>query len=192
MQKVGAPQPADLIKASQSDIKKNLISVNRTVLTMFKDVSMTLIEEFGAEEALERAIAYISGYTDKMTQRSLLCCLEGYITYIVRTTSEFRGPGYIWGWLKSNFPDEVTDRIKGMKKFLDSKGAVFDIAESDKELFDEYLANQDETKSLQLEIAVNLPELEEDAQTGGYQGNGYKSRSAGKEWGGGSQSVSAP
>lgn len=105
------------------------MSVNRTVLNMFKEVSTALIEEFGAEEALERAIAFISGYTDKLTQRSLLCCLEGYVTYIVRTESEFRGPGYIWGWLKNNFPAEVTDRIKGMKKFLDSKGAVFDIAE---------------------------------------------------------------
>lgn len=67
MQKVGAPQPADLIKASQNDIKKNLMSVNRSILGIFKEVTDDLLNEFGAEEALERAIAFISGYTDKMT-----------------------------------------------------------------------------------------------------------------------------
>jgi len=67
MQRVGAPQPAELVKASQSDIKRNLMSVNKDILEIFKDVSQSLIAEFGAEIALERAIAYISGYTEKMT-----------------------------------------------------------------------------------------------------------------------------
>lgn len=35
MQKVGAPQPEELVKASQSDIKRSLMSVNRTVLGIF-------------------------------------------------------------------------------------------------------------------------------------------------------------
>lgn len=115
------------------------MSVNRSVLGIFKEVSVSLLAEFGAEEALERAIAFISGFTEKLKQRSLLCCLEGYVTYIARTSSEFRGPGYIWGWLKNNFKPEVTDRVKGMKKLADSKGAVFDVAEEDKEAFDEYM-----------------------------------------------------
>ena len=142
MQRVGAPQPAELVKASQSDIKRNLMSVNKDILEIFKEVSQSLIAEFGAEIALERAIAYISGYTEKMTQRSLLCCLEGYITYIVRAPIEFRNLGYVWGWLKQNFPGEVTDRIKGMKKFNDSLGAVFDVAEADKEHFDRFIEEQ--------------------------------------------------
>ncbi|KAL4480085.1 hypothetical protein ABPG74_020601 [Tetrahymena malaccensis] len=172
MQKVGAPQPADLIRASQNDIKKNLMSVNRTVLGIFKEVSVDLIQEFGAEEALERAIAFISGYTEKMKQRSLLCCLEGYVTYIVRTPSEFRGLGYIWGWVKNNFPAECTDRIKGMKKFADNKGAVFDVAEEDKEVFDAYINELAEgtKKGLELEVATSIPEIEEE---GGYSSQGY-------------------
>jgi len=43
------------------------MSVNKDILGIFKEVSESLIAEFGAEEALERAIAYISGYTEKMT-----------------------------------------------------------------------------------------------------------------------------
>ena len=35
-------------------------------LKLFKDIANELIEEVGAEEALARALAYISGYTDKM------------------------------------------------------------------------------------------------------------------------------
>lgn len=42
------------------------MSVNRSVLGIFKEVTEVLLNEFGAEEALERAIAYISGFTEKM------------------------------------------------------------------------------------------------------------------------------
>ena len=50
----------------QKDIGVSLRKVSKTVLTHFLDVAKDLIEEVGAEEALARAIAYISGYTDKL------------------------------------------------------------------------------------------------------------------------------
>ena len=40
--------------------------VSPEALLLFTDVARELIEEVGAEEALSRALAYISGYTSKM------------------------------------------------------------------------------------------------------------------------------
>lgn len=49
-------------------------------------------------------LAYISGYTKEFKQRSLLCAIEGFITYIVKVDVEFRGLSYIWTFLKNFFP----------------------------------------------------------------------------------------
>lgn len=45
------------------DIKMALTSVNKDILSLFKESAKELIKELGNEEALERALAYISGYT---------------------------------------------------------------------------------------------------------------------------------
>ncbi|EGR28753.1 hypothetical protein IMG5_169500 [Ichthyophthirius multifiliis] len=168
MKIVGAPQPGDIVKASQTDIKKNLKTVNQEVVSMFQQVSEDLIQEFGPQEALSRALAYISGYIEGVKQRSLLCCLEGYCTYIVKAPHEIRGLGYIWNWLKSNFDIEVVDRVKGMKKCADSLGAVFDVAESDIVKFEEYIQNiaDGAKKGLLLEKATVMPKLEDDMAQG--------------------------
>jgi ATP-dependent RNA helicase DDX21 len=64
--KVGAPQPEDLLKASSRDIVLSLRSVSTEAAQLFREVADELVEELGAQEALARAIAYISGYTQKM------------------------------------------------------------------------------------------------------------------------------
>lgn len=73
-----------------------------------------MIEEVGPIESLSRALAYISGYTQEFKQRSLLCAIEGFITYTVKTDIEFRGLSYIWTYLKKFFPLEVVDSIRGI------------------------------------------------------------------------------
>lgn len=59
-----------------------------------------------------------------------------------------------------------------MKKFNDSKGAVFDVAEADKEYFDKFIEEQNvfdedndskkRTIQMKLEVATELPDIEED------------------------------
>lgn len=54
-----------------------------------------------------------------------------------------------------------------MKKFSDSKGAVFDVAEEDKEVFDNYIAELAEgKKGMEMEIATSIPEVEEEGGFG--------------------------
>jgi hypothetical protein len=54
------------------DIKLALTSVNKDILSLFKDSAKELIKELGNEEALERALAYISGYTKVLSNIKLL------------------------------------------------------------------------------------------------------------------------
>lgn len=71
--RTGVPQPGDIIKASARDIVISLKSVRDIVLPFFTDIAREMIEEVGDPvKALAKALAYISGNTDKISQRSLL------------------------------------------------------------------------------------------------------------------------
>lgn len=86
-----------------------------------------MIKEEGAEKALSKALAFISGNTKKISQRSILCSIEGYITYILKCPVDYQSPGYIFSFLKKFTSDRLTENIKGMRR-LSKKSAVFDVA----------------------------------------------------------------
>lgn len=84
MKKIGPPQPFDIIKSSARDIVISLKEVSEGVLEYFNEISEEMIKEEGAVRALSKALAFISGNTKKISQRSILCSIEGFITYIVK------------------------------------------------------------------------------------------------------------
>lgn len=84
MRKIGPPQPVDIIRASARDIVISLKTVEESVLQYFNDIAEEMVEEEGAVKALSKALAFISGNTKKISQRSILCSIEGYITYLLR------------------------------------------------------------------------------------------------------------
>lgn len=177
-QKVGAPQPADIIKANARDISSSIKKVPHEVVSLFDDITDDLIENLGAKEALARALAIISGTNEKFKQRSLLCSIEGFITYLVETDVEFRNLSFIWIYLKRHFPAEVTDNIKGMRAFVNKRGAAFDIPEQYDEQFQEFIENNPTIRTYTLKKAETLPEFEEDpyasrGNSGGYNSGGY-------------------
>ena len=100
-----------------------------------------MIETYGAEEAISRLLAYVSGHTEKLKSRSLLCGAEGYITYIIKATKEFTHLGYIWGILKKIVNEKINSNIRGMKQVKSKDGAVFDILEEHSQEFEELLFN---------------------------------------------------
>jgi hypothetical protein len=61
-----------------------------------------MISEEGSVKALSKALAYISGNTKKISQRSILCSIEGYITYLVRCPLEYQSLGFVFNFLKKN------------------------------------------------------------------------------------------
>jgi len=58
-------------------------------------------------EALARALACISGYKDKLKQRSMLGSFEGYVTYVMKCLNPFRNFGYIWSIMKRYYHVEM-------------------------------------------------------------------------------------
>ena len=61
-----------------------------------------MISEEGATRSLAKALAFITGHTKKISQRSLLCSIEGYITYMVKCPIEYQAPGFIFSFLRKN------------------------------------------------------------------------------------------
>jgi len=161
-QKVGAPQPQDIITATSRDVVKSIKHVPHEVVGMFRDISQELVKDLGAEEALCRALAIISGTNEKFKQRSLMTSMEGYITYLAETDTEFRTVSYVWGFLKRHLPQDVTEAIKGMRSFKNRKGAAFDVPEKFEDDFTEMIEKGDRLRGWVIKKADHLPEFEED------------------------------
>jgi len=175
-QKVGAPQPDEIIKANARDIVTSIKKVPHEVVGLFDDIVDELIDNLGAKESLCRALAIISGTNEKFKQRSLLCSIEGFITYFVETDIEFRNLAFIWTFLKRYFPAEITDTIKGMRAFKNKRGAAFDIAEQYEQDFQNFIESNTVTKTYTLRKADVLPEFEEEqthVRGGGGASNGH-------------------
>jgi ATP-dependent RNA helicase DDX21 len=166
-QKIGAPQPTDIIKANSRDIVTSIQQVPKEVVDLFKDISQELVDKLGTTQALSRALAIISGTNEMFKQRSLLCSIEGFVTYIVETDTEFRSPSYVWGFLKRHFPIEVTSQLKGMRSFKNKRGAAFDVPEQFDKDFIEFNESGANTKGYTLKKADKLPEFEEEYGGGG-------------------------
>lgn len=169
LKRVGTPQPVDIIKSSVRDISQGLKQVSNDVLPLFDQAAEELIKELGPQNALARALAYISGHTEKLKQRSLLCAFEGWVTYVIKSQMEFRNIGFVWTFVRNNFDPETVNKIKGMRAFKDRKGAAFDIPEDAQVAFEDFQSNN---PNFTVEKALALPDLMDENPTfNGYSNN---------------------
>ena len=130
------------------------------MIKLFMDDALKLIEEFGAENAIARLLAYVSGYTQKMKSRSLLCGAEGWVTYSIKWKNKFQHVGYVWGFFKRMLKEEIKSKIRGMRLFASMDGCVFDYPEEGHEIFEEILYNDRfYGTNYNLEKIEDLPEL---------------------------------
>lgn len=167
LKKVGMPQPEDIIRASARDISHSFDKVSDKVLACFDESVKDILEHYPAEEALGRALAIMSGYTNHMQQRSLLSSAEGFVTYVIESDQEVRSLSYFWNFIKSNFSPIIAECIKGMRFLASKRGAVFDLEEKYKEQFDETLENLNH-RYIKVYLAKELPEIEEKNFNQGY------------------------
>jgi len=171
--KIGAPQPAEIIKATARDMAYSFDNVAEDILPNFQETAELLEEKYGKEDALMRALAIISGYTKEIKQRSLLMSAEGYITVVCNTREEVRSLSFVWGLLRENFPHDLVERVKGMKLLANNRGCAFDLSEQDKHLINEYNVSASRS-SFNFNFPYELPELVEEPTYGGRGGGrGY-------------------
>ncbi|XP_064398573.1 nucleolar RNA helicase 2-like isoform X2 [Halichondria panicea] len=79
-QRIGAPQPVDIIKAGAKDSIRSLDSIPESVLALFREAATQLIDGRGAIDVVAAALAHMSG-AKEITSRSLLSSHQGYTTY---------------------------------------------------------------------------------------------------------------
>ena len=75
MEKIGVPQPADILKASFRDTLKSLEAVEDKVLPIFDDAAKQLVKAEGGDpmRALSKTLALLSGQHKELLQdRSML------------------------------------------------------------------------------------------------------------------------
>jgi ATP-dependent RNA helicase DDX21 len=61
-----------IIKASKRDLLVSLTEVSADIVELFKPVAVEISQELDLEDALSRALACISGYKDRINQRSMM------------------------------------------------------------------------------------------------------------------------
>uniref|UniRef100_A0A1X7TXT8 RNA helicase n=2 Tax=Amphimedon queenslandica TaxID=400682 RepID=A0A1X7TXT8_AMPQE len=155
VQRVGAPQSSDIVKASGDDAIKCVESVSDSVLCHFKEAAEKLIEEKGPENALCAALAYITGFTE-LTARSLLTSEKGYTTFMFSGEQEVRSPGYFWNIVERLFGEEARRSVRGMRLCSDNKSVVFDLPSNTAKQFESSCGT---SKGITVSIPQTLPEL---------------------------------
>ncbi|CAD8049607.1 unnamed protein product [Paramecium primaurelia] len=174
--KISTPQHQDIIKASSRDLQTSLQVVSKEIVDLFLPVAQEIISRCDPVEALARALACVSGYKDKLQNRSMLGSFEGYLTYVLRTSTPFQACGYIWKFLKNNFSEQICNGIKGMKKLRIENGVAFDISEDVKEEFEnqyQEISQNGYCRGIEIEQATTLPDIIEE-QFQAYQNNYYQ------------------
>jgi len=90
----------------------------------------------------------------------MLCGAEGFVTFIIKTTTKMSHVGYVWTILRKIFPGDITLKIKGMKQFANGEGCAFDVPEEISTHFEEVLRKDKfYGANFTVEKAVALPEL---------------------------------
>ena len=183
--KIGAPQPEDIVKASSRFIVEGLKKVTDDALPLFKETAAVLRKEFGDEKALLLTLAYISGNLNKIKKRSLLSGTEDFVTYQLECDKEFRTVSYVWGILRRILPSEDAEQIRQMRCYKNNMGAAFDVPEKLTAQFE--TAYQEEQSrhnfmTYTIKKAESLPDLKDfDMPGGGYERRGYEPRGMGQE-----------
>ncbi|XP_014770272.1 nucleolar RNA helicase 2 isoform X1 [Octopus bimaculoides] len=180
--RIGPPTTVDIIKTYAKDAARSLDNVPDETLDYFRDSANILIEERGAENALAAALAVISKST-KIISRSLLSAKEGYVSFVLRTNTEIRSPGYLLNALERQVP-EMSYKVGEIRLTKDKKGGVLDVPADMVRLLEMKWLN---SKHESLEKATELPELIEDnsAMRNGRRGYGGGGGGGGGGYGGG-------
>lgn len=167
MQKIGVPQPEQVIKASSMGIIEQLKEVNEKVLPLFSEAAEQLMSLHGGDvkRALCQTLALLSGHhKEEMMARSLLTGQEDCVTFQLTMDKPFYAVSLVWNVLRRYLPDKITSNIKGMRCFKDSTGAVFDVSASDAERLEDIFEHETNGRRVDFQVSrcTALPELKED------------------------------
>lgn len=88
---IGPPQPDDILNRMTIDLIHHLKTIDENVLDYFEWLAGEMIYEVGAEKALARALAYITGIKQRIPCQSVMNKIPNMITYKFKATQTNRG-----------------------------------------------------------------------------------------------------
>ena len=185
-EKIGAPLPDDIIRASFRDTLKQLQEVEDKVLPIFEDAADTLVEAEGGDikRALIKTLALLSGHHKAVLQdRSLLNAQENMVTFKLVLERPFYSVSMVWNVIRKYVPDQISSQVRVMRAFKDMTGACFDVPSDYAQRFEDIFKYEESERRCDFKMcrAKELPELKEDDRMmgnqggygGGYGGNSY-------------------
>lgn len=131
LKQLSCPQPADIVKANARDIKLSVEEVHEEVLPLFEDTAQKMIEEMGPVKALCASLAVIAGQTTPLQSRSMLSSLDGFRTFLLRSTEPMSETRMVFQILRRSLPQMAVSSIKGIRLIQGNPamGAAFDVPE---------------------------------------------------------------
>ena len=144
LQRVGIPQPEEVIRASATGILTQLEEVHADVLPMFEEAADKFIAQMNGDPkaALCKTLAYISGhYKTALAARSLITGQERQLTMkmVLAFPETYRGrnlDSYLCReHLERWWPQRFVDSIRVMRTIKGKNGVVFDIYEDQNDRF---------------------------------------------------------
>ena len=184
-EKIGAPQPDEIIRASFRDTQKQLEDVEEKVIPIFEEAADLLISQENGDmkRALCKTLALLSGHHKAVLQdRSLLNAQENMVTFQMILQKPFYNVSMIWNMIKRYCPDQISGNVRSMRAFKDMTGACFDVPSDLAQRFEDIFKYEESERRIDFKVAraKELPELKEDDRMmghssgyGGGYGNGY-------------------
>lgn len=180
-QVVGPPQPKDIVQASLSDTMTSLAQIDKKLIKEFMTHAEDMASKYegGAMEALSAAIAWVSGAA-KLENRSLLTSRANFTTWYLTVEYPIRFNGFVYSLVERHFGNELREKVSSLRLTADKMGAVFDMPS---EFSEQILESWQDSGSMTLTQAEQLPELTEAKQYGNGGGRNGGGRGGGG-WGG--------
>ncbi|KAG2301140.1 hypothetical protein Bca52824_029791 [Brassica carinata] len=157
---VSAPQPNDIAKAVGMEAAEKITQVCDSVVPAFMAAAKELLENSGvsAEVLLAKALAKTAGFTE-IKKRSILTSMENHVTLLLEAGKPMYTPTFAFNIMRRVLPEDKVNLIEGLTLTADGHGAVFDVVQSDVDMF--IAAGQKNAGSMSLEVVKELPKLQE-------------------------------
>ncbi|KAL3524203.1 hypothetical protein ACH5RR_017037 [Cinchona calisaya] len=162
---VSAPQPADIAEAAGAEAAETISQISDSVIPAFKAAAEELLNKSSLSpvELLAKALAKAAGYSE-IKSRSILTSMENHVTLLLECGKPVYTPSFAYSILRRFLPEEKVESIKGLALTADGKGAVFDVAAEDLDIF---LKGQENAAGISLDVVKSLPRLQDRDQARG-------------------------
>lgn len=177
--RIGTPQQEDILRIASQNALARLKEIPDEMIPHFHEHAESIIKELGkgkvrksvGVKVLAKALALITGYTQPLKKRSLLCSLEEFTTILVRAPRPIQSPRYLLSIL-SDFIE--VSQVKMIR--LCANGSV--VADVPSDLVSKITEGLAPRSGFVVEVPLTLPELaEEPTHRSDNRGGGGKFRS---------------